>query len=57
VRNGVRNCDLLGEFFRWGRWIYEGRGGEGRGVELVWVKGAGEGEDEVTVGGGCYCYL
>ncbi len=57
MRNGVRNCDLLGEFFRWGRWIYEGRGGEGRGVELVWVKGAGEGEDEVTVGGGCYCYL
>ncbi len=33
----------------------EGRGGEA--VELVWVKEAGEGEDEVTVEGGCYCYL
>ena len=48
----MRNCDLLGEFIRWGRWMYEGRGGEGVGLEE-----AGEGKDEVTVGGGCYCYL
>ena len=38
--------------------MYEGRGGEGRGGEgRVGVKGAGEGKDEVTVEGGCYCYL
>ncbi len=29
VRTGVGNCDLLGEFIRWGRWMYEGRGGCG----------------------------
>ncbi len=32
--------------------MYEGRGGEGVGLEE-----AGEGKDEVTVEGGCCCYL
>jgi len=30
---------------------------EGRLWELVWVKEDGEGKNEVTVEGGCYCYL
>ena len=38
VRTSVRNCDLLGEFIRWGRWMY-GRGGEGRVWSLCgWKK-------------------
>lgn len=49
VRTSVRNCDLLGEFIRWGRWMY-GRGGEGRGG-----CGVGVGKRSWRGGGRGYC--
>ncbi len=47
----------LGSLFDGGDGCMGGEGRGGEAVELVWVKEAGEGEDEVTVEGGCYCYL